>query len=101
MGFKAQRVAGFEGWRASRGDVEVYFGGKGPRLGREATFRRVIPEDVEAAWARQVHSATVLDARPGVNGAGDALVTRRRGLALVVVTADCVPVLIAGAGRVV
>ena len=53
------------------------------------------------AWARQVHSATVLDARPGINGAGDALVTNRRALAVAVVTADCVPVLLAGEGRIV
>ncbi len=55
-----------------------------------------MPEGIEPAWLQQVHSATVLDARPGANGPGDALVTERRSLALAVVTADCVPVLLAG-----
>ncbi len=90
------RVAGFRAWRVSQGRVEVYFGGKGPRLGREATLRRVLPAGIEAAWLRQIHSADVVAARPGDNGQGDALVTRRRQLALAVVTADCVPVLLAG-----
>lgn len=54
---------------------------------------------VEVAWARQVHSARVLEAtsaESGGCGEGDALVTDRSGLALSVVTADCVPVLLAG-----
>ncbi len=59
-------------------------------------MRRVLPHGIEPAWSRQVHSATVLDACPGLNGPGDALVTDRRELALAVVTADCVPVLLAG-----
>ncbi len=80
--------------------MEIYFGGKGPRLGREATLRRVLPADVEPAWARQVHSATVLDARAGINGEGDAMVTGCRRLALAVVTADCVPVLLAAGDRI-
>ncbi len=48
----------------------------------------------------QVHGATVLVAREGDCGDGDALVTTVPGLALVVVTADCLPVLVAGAERV-
>ena len=54
------------------------------------------------AWARQVHSARVLPARPGECGEGDALVYggdndgHGEGLALSIVTADCVPVLLAG-----
>lgn len=96
MTFEVSRAGGFQGWRASRGSVEVYFGGKGPRLDLQATLGRVLPAGVEPAWLRQVHSADVHDARPGANGAGDALVTSRRRLALAVVTADCVPVLLAG-----
>jgi YfiH family protein len=45
---------------------------------------------------RQVHSALVVEAEPGEVLAADGLVTERRDLALQVVTADCVPVLIAG-----
>lgn len=63
---------------------------------REAALRRVLPEGIEPAWLRQVHSATVRDACPGDNGPGDALVTEQRELALAVVTADCVPILLAG-----
>lgn len=70
------------------------------------------PVDWEAAaldtgWAspvarmRQVHGATVVEVeRPGNAGEADALWTRRPGLLLAVVTADCVPVLVAGAGAV-
>ncbi len=49
---------------------------------------------------RQVHGATVLAGRAGACGEGDALVTSEPGLALVVVTADCVPILIAADHRV-
>jgi YfiH family protein len=49
---------------------------------------------------RQVHGATVLAAHAGACGEGDALVTTEAGLALVVVTADCVPILLAGSDRV-
>lgn len=51
------------------------------------------------SWLRQVHGAAVLEARPGLCGSGDALTTERADLALLVVTADCVPVLIAGRRR--
>lgn len=95
MVFEACRDGGFSGWRVSQGAVEVRFSGKGPELERQAALRRLLPEAVEPAWLRQVHSAIVLDASPGDNGSGDALVTERRGLALTVVTADCVPVLLA------
>jgi polyphenol oxidase len=48
------------------------------------------------AGLRQVHSQRVVEARHGgVCGDGDALITGRAGIALSVVTADCVPVLIA------
>jgi len=57
------------------------------------------------AFGRQVHGAAVVEVdqppsggRPTV-GTGDALVTRRRDLALGVVVADCVPVLLADPGR--
>ncbi len=92
-------VGGFHGWRARFGEVEVLFAGRGPRLGRQAALRRVLPTGVEPSWLEQVHSATVVDARTGVNGPGDALVTGRRALALAVVTADCVPVLLADDDR--
>lgn len=54
-----------------------------------------IPSHLSTARLQQIHSAQVLTARPGPCGEGDALVTLRRGLALAVVTADCVPVVLA------
>jgi hypothetical protein len=45
-----------------------------------------------------VHGCAVVEARPGHSGSGDALISGRGDLALVVVTADCVPVLL-GAGE--
>ena len=51
------------------------------------------------AHLTQIHSAQVLEAMPGNCGEGDGLVTRRPGLALAVVTADCLPVVLVGADR--
>lgn len=52
------------------------------------------------AWLVQTHSANVVLAQAGENGEGDALVTDRPNLALSVVTADCVPVLLASPRQV-
>lgn len=86
-------------WRARRGPVEVVFAGRGPAHERDEVLRRVA-EDAPAdlAAARQIHSATVLPARAGHCGEGDALWTDRDGLVLSVITADCVPVVLAGPG---
>ncbi|MCP3959222.1 MAG: peptidoglycan editing factor PgeF [bacterium] len=100
MSLTGERENGLWSWRESDGEVEVRFTGKGPRLSREALFRRLLPADTEPAWLRQIHSAEVLDGLPGGDRSGDALVTGRRRLALSVVTADCVPVLIAGDSRI-
>jgi hypothetical protein len=84
-------------WRASRPGVEARFVGRGPNGSREDILRRLEGAPSELAWARQIHSATVLAAvAPGECGEGDALFTDRRSLALAVATADCVPVLVAG-----
>lgn len=71
--------------------------GKGPAGGRDFVLAQIGEPDLPVAWARQIHSASVLPAdAPGECGEGDALVTDRPGLALSIVTADCVPVLLAG-----
>ncbi len=59
----------------------------------------VVPESLVSVY--QIHSATVVTAeqpwRREDNPRADALVTRRRGLALGILAADCVPVLFAEA----
>jgi YfiH family protein len=88
---------GYPVWEDRRGDVEVRFVGKGPAGGRDEVLARVGEPDLPVAWAKQIHSASVLPvATPGECGEGDALIADRTGLALSVVTADCVPVLLAG-----
>ena len=83
-------------WKARHGDVEVRFTGRGPSRDREEALRAIAPEAPPLAWAKQVHSAVALPARPGACGKGDALFTEDAGIALSVATADCVPVLLAG-----
>jgi hypothetical protein len=52
----------------------------------------------EPLWLRQVHGITVYDAdRAGPDRTADAAVTRRAGKVLAILTADCLPVLLAGA----
>lgn len=92
-------IGGHEVWRSRLGDVHVVFAGRGPAGERDEVLKRVAADaPADLAWARQVHSATVLPARPGPCGDGDALWTSQAGLALSVVTADCVPVVLAGPG---
>lgn len=87
---------GFRVWKARQGDVEVRFTGRGPTNDREEILRAIEPDGPPLAWARQIHSAVALPAQAGACGEGDALYTGEAGLALSVVTADCVPVLVAG-----
>ncbi len=88
-------------WRARRGPVHVVYTGRGPAGERDEVLRRVATDaPADLAWARQIHSANVLPARAGACGEGDALWTDRSGLALSVVTADCVPVVLAGPGGI-
>jgi hypothetical protein len=90
---------GYPAWADAGRRAQVLFTGKGPAAPREevlaaVTAGRPQPPDGLAA-ARQIHSAVVLAAdRAGSCGEGDALVTRSPGLALSVVTADCVPLLV-------
>ncbi len=81
-------------WSGSTGDAEIRFLGVGapPRETVAGSFWS--PRTEGAAWLRQVHSATVCEASPGACGEGDALISAQRNLALVVVTADCVPVIL-------
>jgi purine-nucleoside/S-methyl-5'-thioadenosine phosphorylase / adenosine deaminase len=103
MNFDLQPRDGYWSWRATSGTVGVCFAGKpvdGGQRGREATVRHLVPAGVEPAWLQQIHSALVVDARPGENGPADGLTTRRPELGLAVVTADCVPVLLAAGAEI-
>jgi len=94
-------VGGHWIWRSRRGSVEVVFAGRGPDGERDEVLRRVAPDaPADLAAAKQIQSATVLPARAGACGEGDALWTDRSGLALSVITADCVPVVLAGPGGI-
>lgn len=53
----------------------------------------------EPAWLAQVHGTRVVQARPGGSPAeADAAVTREPGVVCAVLTADCLPVLLASRG---
>lgn len=83
--------------------VQIAFLGKGvPEWGPENrgdAIRSLLPDGVEPAWADQIHSTDVAYTETmGSCGPADALVTQRTGLALTVVTADCVPILLAAPG---
>jgi YfiH family protein len=88
--------SGFWTWKARHGDVEVRFTGRGPTSDREEILRSIESAAPPLAWAKQIHSAVVLPAQAGSCGEGDAVYTGDPDLALSVVTADCVPVLVAG-----
>ena len=72
----------------------------GPRASeidaRRRVLRAVERREIPLAGLAQVHSDKVLDAREGLVGEGDGLLTRTPGLVLSVVTADCVPVILTG-----
>ncbi len=86
-------------WQGTLGGARFAFYGKAS--GDEGVGERDVEAALERAGIalatlRQVHSARVIEATAaGPCGDGDALVTSERGLALRVVTADCVPVLLA------
>ncbi len=89
-------VGGFRLWSAAGRRAQVRFVGRGPQqpVGKVLTAVTGRP-DLEAARMRQTHSADVAAVdRAGLHREGDALYTRRSGLAVAVVTADCVPVLV-------
>ena len=93
--------AGYQVWEAAGRRARVVFVGRGPDAPRARVVEAVAPASgpgaptAGIAEAKQVHSATVFTvAGPGRCGEGDALVTATPGLALTVVTADCVPLLV-------
>ena len=51
----------------------------------------------EPVWLEQVHGTRILDLDQGESGAADGAVTTQDGIVLAVMTADCLPVLLASA----
>lgn len=96
-----ERIGEALGWRfAARGARALFLGRGAP--GRDEVWpQALLPADVRRSWLRQVHSDRVLDARPGLCGEGDALRVEGTGLAAVVATADCVPIVAIGERSVV
>ncbi|HVR30747.1 MAG TPA: polyphenol oxidase family protein [Thermoanaerobaculia bacterium] len=93
--------AGHWSWQASAGTARCLFFGKPVEGSAEQDVLAELERSgLEVAILRQTHSRRVLEARPGDCGEGDALVSAHAGLALRVVTADCVPVLLASATRI-
>ncbi len=67
-----------------------------------AANRAALPELLDLpsapAWLRQVHGTAVLDAdAPARDRDADAAITRKAGIVLAILTADCLPVLFCGA----
>lgn len=96
-------VAGFSCWQDAANGARVCFAGRplnGTSGERPADLAALTPPGRRPSWLRQVHSATVVEAVPGESGEGDALVSSSDEMALSIVTADCVPVLIAGSGQI-
>lgn len=83
-------------YRGGEGKVRVFFAGRSPERDATAILALLEADPPQMAWAKQIHSATVLPAQPGPCGEGDALTTAETGLALAIFTADCVPVVLAG-----
>ena len=90
--------AGAVAWTGALAAARFLFLGRGAPARDAAWPAGLLPDGVERSWLTQVHSARALDAAPGPCGEGDALVVRRAALAATVAVADCVPVLLAGAG---
>ena len=92
------RPEGYSTWAFSGPGCEILFVGKGPKTDRAEAFRDLVADpQVRLSWPQQSHSTIVLEAKEeGLCGNADALRTDLPGMALSVVTADCVPIVIAG-----
>lgn len=82
------------------GRLEIRFLGKRAPADRAAALRSATSGPLELAVLHQIHSSTVVEADSGKCGKADGLVTSRTGIALSLVTADCVPVIIGNQRRV-
>jgi YfiH family protein len=86
-------------WSHSLGRIHVRFLGRTQEKGARQVLDHLAGPRLALAQLEQIHSSRVLEAKPGLNGEGDALWTSQAGLALCVATADCVPVVVADQRR--
>jgi len=109
--FSEREIAGERALEAAFGDVRMYFG-LGPPLATDSSQNRslrileaIAPRIRGLRWGRQVHGCEVAaisrEHDPDLTGVVcvgecDALMTTEEGVGLMVWTADCVPVLLAG-----
>ncbi|MDH3403484.1 MAG: polyphenol oxidase family protein [Acidobacteriota bacterium] len=94
-----EKVAGYSVWRHACRGLELAFVGRGAPAERAEILGRGLGLALPVSWSRQVHGATCLEAAAGCVGEADALVCARRGLALAISTADCVPIVLAAGDR--
>lgn len=88
-------------WERQEGDVFLRFFGRAVTAAVGDLAQRLTPGPDAIAHLSQVHGARVVAAeQAGRCGEADALVTHQQGLGLLIVTADCVPVLFAAGDRV-
>ncbi|HRK06229.1 MAG TPA: polyphenol oxidase family protein [Pseudobdellovibrionaceae bacterium] len=79
-----------DGWLHREDNLLVYFG---KRQTDRAKLQSLFP-DLKWASLEQVHSPTVLLADPEIERRGDAHFTATQNLALLIKTADCVPLML-------
>lgn len=83
-------------WQSNQDQIQIRFVGRSEPASLDCLSARVAGTKRPIATLKQVHSARVRSAHAGDCGSGDGLVTSDRDLVCAVVTADCVPVLLAG-----
>ena len=98
--FDAVRIGGYWCWQGTVESVAYAFVGRGPRVETGGVLRALGEPSLPTAWLQQVHSIDLREAVRGDSGRGDALHSTALDLALVIQTADCVPVLLASETRV-
>ena len=65
--------------------------------GNRARLKSAVGLPAEPVWLNQVHGSRVLRPDDGETGSADAAITAKPGVVLAVMTADCLPVLLARA----
>ena len=92
--------AGHWSWQGVLGRARFRFYGRPTTSGEREILEELAKEGLKVARLTQRHSNRVVEAQAGDCGDGDALITSEAGLALRIVTADCVPVLLLSDDRV-